>query len=110
MDERNNRESSEIDPNHYYVFTWKTKYFSGNIPKDTLTHLRVDSSVRAIPVEAFRSCHALVKVQLPETLTIIGTGTFQGCINLKCVQFVSRNDSLEISSMHWSEISSCHQS
>eukprot|EP00980_Cylindrotheca_fusiformis_P025733 scaffold14555_cov100-Cylindrotheca_fusiformis.AAC.1 len=85
----NKRKGSEIekgDP-EFFVYTTGTK--PSDIPKKTLTHLRVDSSVREIPMDAFGYCEALVQVQLPETLTRIGRAAFDGCSELKCIQFVS---------------------
>eukprot|EP00980_Cylindrotheca_fusiformis_P006869 scaffold1436_cov112-Cylindrotheca_fusiformis.AAC.5 len=103
MDERNNkRKSSEISEHQagpkYFVYTSETK--DADIPKETLTHLRVDSSVSEIPKAAFRGRKALVHVQLPETLARIEESAFDECSNLKCVQFVSGNDSLDASSFN----------
>eukprot|EP00980_Cylindrotheca_fusiformis_P017698 scaffold5553_cov102-Cylindrotheca_fusiformis.AAC.3 len=77
----------------FFVYSSETKI--SDIPKESLTHLRVDSSVSEIPCEAFKDCKALVHVQLLETLTRIGGRAFQFCTGLKCVQFVSRHASLE---------------
>eukprot|EP00980_Cylindrotheca_fusiformis_P010695 scaffold2398_cov59-Cylindrotheca_fusiformis.AAC.1 len=41
----------------WFVYTSETK--NADIPKETLTHLRVDSAVRAIPDEVFLFCEAL---------------------------------------------------
>eukprot|EP00980_Cylindrotheca_fusiformis_P018430 scaffold6067_cov85-Cylindrotheca_fusiformis.AAC.1 len=79
--------SSAMDPEEFFVYTSETK--DEDIPKNTLTHLRVDSSVSELPEEAFRKCGALVHVKLPETLTRIGKFAFEWCVELKLVQFVS---------------------
>eukprot|EP00980_Cylindrotheca_fusiformis_P019827 scaffold6966_cov112-Cylindrotheca_fusiformis.AAC.5 len=76
----------EVDP-QFFIYTSETK--DDDIPKETLTHLRVDSSVAEIPTRAFRLCKALVHVQLPATLTSIGEFAFASCFSLKFVQFVS---------------------
>eukprot|EP00980_Cylindrotheca_fusiformis_P017725 scaffold5565_cov92-Cylindrotheca_fusiformis.AAC.4 len=99
MDERSRMERSEIeevDPS-YFVYTSETK--DAEVPRTTLTHLTVDSSVREIPGEAFRSCEALQHVHLPDTLIAIGRYAFAECWNLKCVQFIS-NSSLETSNQN----------
>eukprot|EP00980_Cylindrotheca_fusiformis_P021287 scaffold8195_cov100-Cylindrotheca_fusiformis.AAC.1 len=99
MDEGNSRvESEEIDPEH---FISSSELKGADIPRETLTHLRLDSSVTEIPAEAFFCCQALAHVQLPETLKRIGKSAFGDCVNLKCLQFgVSRNASLEIPSIN----------
>eukprot|EP00980_Cylindrotheca_fusiformis_P011632 scaffold2750_cov67-Cylindrotheca_fusiformis.AAC.1 len=77
-----------------------------------MTHLRVDSSVREIPDQAFAYCEALEHVQLPMTLTRIGARAFNTCGYLKFVQFlVSSNDShLEtFSSGIWKQERLCFQ-
>eukprot|EP00980_Cylindrotheca_fusiformis_P000698 scaffold167_cov110-Cylindrotheca_fusiformis.AAC.26 len=98
QEERNKkRKSSEIenvDPK-FFVYTNETK--KDDVPKKTLTHLRVDSSVRKIPEGTFLGCDSLQHVQLPETLFIIDEFAFANCSKLKCVQFVS-DASLAISS------------
>eukprot|EP00980_Cylindrotheca_fusiformis_P025303 scaffold13471_cov105-Cylindrotheca_fusiformis.AAC.1 len=74
----------------YFVYTSETK--DTDIPKETMTHLRVDSSVTEIPVEAFKHCHALVEVQISETSFTtmrIMKCAFYACVSLKYVQFVS---------------------
>eukprot|EP00980_Cylindrotheca_fusiformis_P022267 scaffold9164_cov34-Cylindrotheca_fusiformis.AAC.1 len=84
--------SSAEDPSQFFVYTSETK--EADIPKETLTHLRVDSSVAEIPDRTFKDCKVLMHLQLPETLTRIGKFTFETCINLRFVQFVSSHDSL----------------
>eukprot|EP00980_Cylindrotheca_fusiformis_P017040 scaffold5221_cov88-Cylindrotheca_fusiformis.AAC.7 len=78
--------SAPVDPERFFVYTSRTK--DEDIPKETLTHLRVDSSVRRIPARAFMSCRALLHVQLPETLRTIESYAFQNCSKLKSIQFV----------------------
>eukprot|EP00980_Cylindrotheca_fusiformis_P021130 scaffold8114_cov126-Cylindrotheca_fusiformis.AAC.16 len=103
MDEDNEArrlETEEVDPDSF-VYTSETK--ESDLPKQTLTHLRVDSSVQEIPAKAFEHCRALVQVQLPATLTRITQRAFWFCSNLECVRFVSdasldaslSNDNLE---------------
>eukprot|EP00980_Cylindrotheca_fusiformis_P020519 scaffold7572_cov118-Cylindrotheca_fusiformis.AAC.8 len=92
IEERNGRDNSkmeEVDPK-IFVYTSEMKQTT-NL---ALIHLRVDSTVRAIPERAFRYCRALTRVQFPETLRRIDDGAFYSCSNLKSVQFVS-NDSRE---------------
>eukprot|EP00980_Cylindrotheca_fusiformis_P004941 scaffold1051_cov119-Cylindrotheca_fusiformis.AAC.16 len=79
----------------YFLYTSETR--GTDIPRTTLTRLRVDSSATEIHFRAFFRCEGLVRVLLPETLTRIKESAFQCCVNLKCVQFVSE-DSLENSS------------
>eukprot|EP00980_Cylindrotheca_fusiformis_P000875 scaffold230_cov138-Cylindrotheca_fusiformis.AAC.1 len=123
MERPNMDESSEVEDvqPEYFVYTSQTK--EDDIPKQTLTHLRIDSSVTEIPDSAFEHCRALTHVlvassvreisnrafifcralthvQLPETLKRIGKCAFTGCHQLKSVQFVSRNASLEIPSIN----------
>eukprot|EP00980_Cylindrotheca_fusiformis_P018753 scaffold6247_cov104-Cylindrotheca_fusiformis.AAC.3 len=85
-----------VEP-QYFVYTSETR--PTDIPREKLTHLHVDSSVREIPEGAFESCEALVQVQIPETLTRIGKSAFRFCPELKCVYFVSRNASRNTSSI-----------
>eukprot|EP00980_Cylindrotheca_fusiformis_P015371 scaffold4314_cov116-Cylindrotheca_fusiformis.AAC.1 len=62
MEERKDskkRKSSEIekvDP-EFFVYTSETK--DTDIPKETLTHLRVVSSVQKIPERSFEGCYQL---------------------------------------------------
>eukprot|EP00980_Cylindrotheca_fusiformis_P024211 scaffold11647_cov55-Cylindrotheca_fusiformis.AAC.1 len=88
-DNKNKRTSSEIgkvDP-EFFVYTSETRY--SGIPKETLTHLRVHSSVQEIPHITFWSCKKLKCVQISETLTSIGEGVFVDCNKLEFVQFLS---------------------
>eukprot|EP00980_Cylindrotheca_fusiformis_P017197 scaffold5294_cov129-Cylindrotheca_fusiformis.AAC.7 len=85
----NKRKGSEIEEADTTFFALTSETMPADVSKDTLTHLRVDSSVREIPMDAFRDCEALVQVQLPETLTRIGRAAFNGCVELKCIQFFS---------------------
>eukprot|EP00980_Cylindrotheca_fusiformis_P013841 scaffold3594_cov138-Cylindrotheca_fusiformis.AAC.6 len=91
MEERKDskkRKSSEIeklDP-EFFVYTSETK--DTEIPKKTLTHLRVDSSVQKIPERSFEGCYELKVLQLLETVTTIGSSAFASCYDLEFVQFV----------------------
>eukprot|EP00980_Cylindrotheca_fusiformis_P005839 scaffold1228_cov119-Cylindrotheca_fusiformis.AAC.6 len=87
MEEGNRQQNGDQE---FFVYTSETK--DADIPKETLTHLRVDSSATQIPDEAFSRCDALLQAQVPETLTRIGKRAFDGCSKLKRFQFVSRND------------------
>eukprot|EP00980_Cylindrotheca_fusiformis_P023785 scaffold10985_cov71-Cylindrotheca_fusiformis.AAC.1 len=78
--------SSAIDPEDVFVYTSETKY--EDIPKETLTHLRVDSSVTEIPDITFCKCMELKHVQISETLTSIGEGAFFHCNTLESVEIV----------------------
>eukprot|EP00980_Cylindrotheca_fusiformis_P026738 scaffold17166_cov113-Cylindrotheca_fusiformis.AAC.3 len=94
MEERNKRkwwEVEEADP-EFFVYTSETK--DTDIPKQTMTHLRVDSSVTEIPERTFVSCMALVHVQLPETLKRMKAFAFYWCLQLKRVEFISSEASL----------------
>eukprot|EP00980_Cylindrotheca_fusiformis_P015509 scaffold4408_cov130-Cylindrotheca_fusiformis.AAC.2 len=110
MDEirnRTKRKSSEIEEaivasnNCWFDYTIETDEFE-DIPRTTMTHLRVHSSVSEIPDREFtgfrHGCKALVHVQLPETLKRIGEQAFFLCRELKYVQFVSNAHSLDTSS------------
>eukprot|EP00980_Cylindrotheca_fusiformis_P019826 scaffold6966_cov112-Cylindrotheca_fusiformis.AAC.4 len=90
--EQSSKIEEEVDP-QFFIYTSETK--DDDIPKETLTHLRVDSSVAEIPTRAFRLCKALEHVQLPASLTSIGEFAFASCFSLKFVQFVS-NGSLPL--------------
>eukprot|EP00980_Cylindrotheca_fusiformis_P004539 scaffold965_cov93-Cylindrotheca_fusiformis.AAC.3 len=101
MEEEKNKkrkrlEIGEVDP-IFFLYTYETTKTDMN--KNALTHLRVDTAVRAIAPQAFEHCKTLVQVQLPETLTKIGEAAFCSCPNLKRIQFLSPDASLiEISS------------
>eukprot|EP00980_Cylindrotheca_fusiformis_P025353 scaffold13505_cov69-Cylindrotheca_fusiformis.AAC.1 len=59
-DDRNKRKRSETGENNdamHFVYTSETK--DGDIPKATLTHLKVDFSVSEIPANAFKDYKAL---------------------------------------------------
>eukprot|EP00980_Cylindrotheca_fusiformis_P020517 scaffold7572_cov118-Cylindrotheca_fusiformis.AAC.6 len=71
----------------WFVYTSDTR--KTDFPKEGLTHVRVASSVKKVPQGAFCFCTELVHVQLPETLTEIGSYAFRECHSLKFVQFVS---------------------
>eukprot|EP00980_Cylindrotheca_fusiformis_P002596 scaffold614_cov118-Cylindrotheca_fusiformis.AAC.1 len=90
MDERDNTNKAPE------VFVYKRETKDTDIPRTTLTHLRVDSSVTVIPKAVFRGCRALVHVQLSESLTRIQDFAFYQCSNLNCIQFVAsrKEDSL----------------
>eukprot|EP00980_Cylindrotheca_fusiformis_P022042 scaffold8932_cov108-Cylindrotheca_fusiformis.AAC.2 len=88
---RRSGRNREDDPN-YFVYT--DDMARADIPRSTLTHLRVDSSVKRIPFGLFHDCTKLVKVQLPETLEAIGNHAFAECESLRSVQFFSKNGSL----------------
>eukprot|EP00980_Cylindrotheca_fusiformis_P022531 scaffold9413_cov70-Cylindrotheca_fusiformis.AAC.2 len=79
-------QEEKADP-EFFVYTSETT--QADIPKETLTHLRVDSSVAEIPDRTFEHCKVLMHLQLPETLTRIGKFAFDTCIKLKFIQFVS---------------------
>eukprot|EP00980_Cylindrotheca_fusiformis_P004544 scaffold965_cov93-Cylindrotheca_fusiformis.AAC.8 len=100
MDQNNKRKRSEIGDPNFFVYSSETTDM--DIPRTTLTHLRLDCSVTEIPDGEFQNCEALVHVRLPETLTTIGQAAFHNCPKLQYVNFAS-NPSLEASS------SSCHQ-
>eukprot|EP00980_Cylindrotheca_fusiformis_P020349 scaffold7354_cov93-Cylindrotheca_fusiformis.AAC.2 len=79
--------------NKWFVYyTTRRSNKTDTIPKKTLTHLRIDSSVREIPSGEFEGCKALVHLQLPDTLEIIGIRAFAYCSELKCIQFISSSD------------------
>eukprot|EP00980_Cylindrotheca_fusiformis_P000835 scaffold218_cov90-Cylindrotheca_fusiformis.AAC.1 len=89
MNQTNKRKIStsvEVSPNLTRVEVSPEILFAYT-PIETLTHLRVDSSVAEIPESAFEDYKALVQVQLPETLTRIGKRAFAGCVDLECVEF-----------------------
>eukprot|EP00980_Cylindrotheca_fusiformis_P012793 scaffold3136_cov102-Cylindrotheca_fusiformis.AAC.10 len=91
MEERNDT-SDVIDP-EFFVYTSEMK--DSDIPRETLTYLRVDSSVIEIPDKTFCSCKKLKHVQLPESLARIGEYAFAFCLQLEFVQFIISNASLE---------------
>eukprot|EP00980_Cylindrotheca_fusiformis_P025917 scaffold14886_cov108-Cylindrotheca_fusiformis.AAC.5 len=78
------------DPN-YFLYTRTTK--SVDIPRSSMTHLRVDSGVERLTACLFQGCTKLVNVQLPETLHSIGDYAFAGCSNLKRLRFVWKDGS-----------------
>eukprot|EP00980_Cylindrotheca_fusiformis_P025962 scaffold14995_cov92-Cylindrotheca_fusiformis.AAC.4 len=98
MESGNMDESSEVEEGQpeYFVYSWISKFLV-RIRKETLTHLRVDFSVRAIPERAFKDCQALTHVLLPESISRIGESAFQDCENLKCVQATLQIDNYAFS-------------
>eukprot|EP00980_Cylindrotheca_fusiformis_P009016 scaffold1934_cov79-Cylindrotheca_fusiformis.AAC.5 len=97
MEQRPNMEERN-DSSEFLVYTSERKDI--DIPKEELTHLRVDSSVIEIPDQTFRSCKNLKYVQISETLTRIGKGAFGECSSLKSVQFVSDDTRLGTNSIN----------
>eukprot|EP00980_Cylindrotheca_fusiformis_P000452 scaffold108_cov96-Cylindrotheca_fusiformis.AAC.1 len=106
MDEIRNRKrkSSEIEEvgiaaKCWFFLSTPAKQSFEDIPRRTMTHLRVNSSVSEIPKRTFSGFggnKAFAHVQqLPETLTGIGEGAFFLCRELKYVQFVSNAHSLD---------------
>eukprot|EP00980_Cylindrotheca_fusiformis_P027040 scaffold18532_cov54-Cylindrotheca_fusiformis.AAC.1 len=87
MEHRKKRKRSEVEQ-EFFVYTSETKY--ADVTKETLIQLRVSSSVKELPVEAFCGCTALVHVHLPEALSRIGRLAFARCSELKCVEFFSK--------------------
>eukprot|EP00980_Cylindrotheca_fusiformis_P015900 scaffold4658_cov118-Cylindrotheca_fusiformis.AAC.6 len=91
MEERKRKQKSseieETDPG-YLLYTSESNH-NDIVRFRKFSHLRVDSSLRAIPCSAFGGNVALVQVQLPETLKEIGDRAFDRCCNLKIVQFYS---------------------
>eukprot|EP00980_Cylindrotheca_fusiformis_P006590 scaffold1389_cov122-Cylindrotheca_fusiformis.AAC.8 len=87
------RSDSGGDEPKFFIYTNKTK--SADIPKSTLTHLRVDVSVEEIPASEFDGCKELVVAQLPLALETVGESAFRGCSNLKSVQFFRNAASLD---------------
>eukprot|EP00980_Cylindrotheca_fusiformis_P019036 scaffold6413_cov107-Cylindrotheca_fusiformis.AAC.1 len=71
-------QEKKADP-EFFVYTSETT--QADIPKKTLTHLTIDSSVTEIPANALRGCRALMHVHFPETLTRwkLGIGVFSVC-------------------------------
>eukprot|EP00980_Cylindrotheca_fusiformis_P012784 scaffold3136_cov102-Cylindrotheca_fusiformis.AAC.1 len=84
---RKSTKIEKVDDQEFFVYTSKTKD-NNDIRKKTLTHLRVDSSVREIPERAFKDYDELKVVQLLETVTSIGRSAFASCDKLECVQLV----------------------
>eukprot|EP00980_Cylindrotheca_fusiformis_P002410 scaffold571_cov163-Cylindrotheca_fusiformis.AAC.1 len=85
MERPGKRKSSEIEKVAPQFFTYTSEIKRINLPKDTLTHLLVDSSVTEIPDYAFFDCHALLHVQFSETLTRIGLSSFWGCGSIEAL-------------------------
>eukprot|EP00980_Cylindrotheca_fusiformis_P005836 scaffold1228_cov119-Cylindrotheca_fusiformis.AAC.3 len=88
--ERNKKwKSSEAEvASKWFVYT--TNHQQTNKPAVAdITHVQVDTSVREIPVNAFREFKFLTHLQLPETLRRIGKRAFGECRGLMCVEFIS---------------------
>ena len=49
-------------------------------------HVRVDSGFHTVSRQAWRYCHSLRIVKLPDTVVAIGYAAFQGCYSLKTVE------------------------
>ena len=53
----------------------------------SVTNLKIPVTYNEIPVtvileNAFSSCSSIVKVEIPDTIKLVGTGAFNGCMNL----------------------------
>ena len=53
----------------------------------TVSNLKIPATFNEIPVtvileNAFSSCSSLIKVEIPDTIQLVGTGAFNGCSNL----------------------------
>eukprot|EP00980_Cylindrotheca_fusiformis_P006027 scaffold1291_cov80-Cylindrotheca_fusiformis.AAC.1 len=79
MEHPNKDESSEVEDvqPEYFVYTRQTK--EDDIPKQTLTHLRIDSSVTEIPDSAFEHCRALTHVLVASSVREISNRAFIFC-------------------------------
>jgi hypothetical protein len=66
-------------PNVFFIYNNDTR---NAIPK-TVTHVKVDPSVKEIHEEAFQDCKSLVEVEFSEGLEVIGIKAFYKCKNLK---------------------------
>jgi hypothetical protein len=71
-------EASYPEPCNIFIYNEDTKY---DIPK-TVTHVKVDPSVKEIHDRAFKWHQSLVKVEFSEGLERIGSFAFYGCSNL----------------------------
>eukprot|EP00980_Cylindrotheca_fusiformis_P022603 scaffold9494_cov84-Cylindrotheca_fusiformis.AAC.4 len=111
--EENNRnrtamEVEEVAPSEFFVYHSEMKI--ADIAKESLTHLRVDSSVSEIPFEAFKDsskevvvcstnikfgeqvfygCRGLISFELQEGLQLIERGLFSACSSLRKVRIPS---------------------
>jgi hypothetical protein len=70
------------EPRNVFIYSKETK---DKIPK-TVTHVKVDPSVKEIHDGAFKDCHSLVEVEFSEGLEVIGRSAFHECRNLKHIQ------------------------
>eukprot|EP00980_Cylindrotheca_fusiformis_P006586 scaffold1389_cov122-Cylindrotheca_fusiformis.AAC.4 len=78
---------------HHHCFVYTDKTDLADIPKSTLTYLRVDDSVKTIPSSAFSRCRKLIQVELPDNLERVGACAFQRCFDLKRVYFFRSSSS-----------------
>jgi hypothetical protein len=68
------------EPPNVFIYRGETK---DEIPGETVTHVKVDPSVKEIHDQAFEDCHSLVEVEFSEGLERIGELAFMSCVNLK---------------------------
>jgi hypothetical protein len=71
-------EASIPEPPNVFIYNKDTK---DDIPK-TVTHVKVDPSIKEIHACAFENCHSLVEVEFSEGLEVIGRYAFWNCKNL----------------------------
>ncbi|CAJ1943363.1 unnamed protein product [Cylindrotheca closterium] len=64
------------------TFVYKSQP-TDQIPRDTVTHLIIDKSVKTIEDHAFEGCPLLVNVVFNQGLQVIGKAAFNRCSNLK---------------------------
>jgi hypothetical protein len=74
-------EASDPEPPKVFIYNDDTK---NDIPK-TVTHVKVDPSVKEIHDRAFKWRRSLVEVEFSEGLERIGSFAFYGCYNLKYI-------------------------
>eukprot|EP00980_Cylindrotheca_fusiformis_P012761 scaffold3118_cov64-Cylindrotheca_fusiformis.AAC.19 len=82
---RNKRKRSESgDPNPvYFVYTSQTK--GADIPKGTLTHLRLPEGLLLIEDNVFAHCESLTTVNIPSSVIRIRASAFLNCYSLTSV-------------------------
>ena len=72
-------------------------FLAFNTSKNTHT-LRIEEGIQAISSYKYQNNEIITKVYIPSSVKSIGEGAFNGCVNLKTIEFIGESELIEIKS------------